>query len=159
MRVVALVVVAACWSATDTTPVAPTQTNQVIVSAPSGGGYTAPTRLPPPAHSVWEGTYYCPQGLSAVTLTIDAKPDGTATAQYDFGPTPTNRSVPQGSYLMTGTIRGTRSGFTAELEPTEWIVHPPTYLYVSLTVEASGRDMKGTIQHPNCRDFEAHRVD
>jgi hypothetical protein len=160
MRVVAVVLCAGCWSATDTPPIAPTPTNEVIVSAPSGGTYTvAPSRIPFPLHSVWEGTYVCSQGLSSVTLTIDAQRNGTATAQYDFGPTPSNTSVPKGSYLMSGTIRSTRSGFSAELEPGDWILHPPTYLSVSLVVETTGRDMKGAIQHPNCRDFEAHRID
>lgn len=155
----ALLLLTGCWSSTPVAP-QPVAEPAVIESGPSGStGYRPPIKHGFPTHSVWEGTYVCSQGLSSVRFTIDALHNGEATGTYEFGPTPSNTSVPPGSYTMKGQIHGTAHGFTVELEPDEWILHPPGYLMVSLVLVAEGRDMTGTIAHPNCRDFQTHRID
>jgi hypothetical protein len=155
-----LLLLTGCWSSTQVAPAPAAEPAVVIESGPSGSvGYRPPTRHTFPTHSVWEGTYVCSQGLSAVRFTIDATRTGDATAEYDFGPTPSNTSVPQGAYTMKGQLHATARGFTAELEPDEWLVHPPGYLMVSLTLVAEGNEMTGTISHPNCSQFQTRRVD
>jgi hypothetical protein len=88
MRLAALMLVTGCWNATQTAPVGPVAPNGpvIIVDAPGAvtGGASASSRPHRhdkfPLHSVWEGTYICNQGLSSVTLTIDATRNGTATS-------------------------------------------------------------------------------
>lgn len=164
MRPAALVLVAGCWSTTQPAPVSPANSSGVIVDAPSGtvntGARPAPRREQFPRHSVWEGTYICNQGLSSVTLTIDAMRNGTATARYDFGPVPTNPTVPVGAYVMKGEIHATGAGgFAGDFEPDEWINHPPTYFMVGLAVESGdGKTMTGTIKHTSCSEFRTTRI-
>ncbi len=125
-------------------------------------GFAGPAPRPVlrfPLHSVWEGTYVCSQGLSYVKLTLDAERSGVLRARYDFGAVPSNPGVPSGAYTMTGGIRATDSGFSAQLEPDEWLEHPTGYVMVGLTLRAEGRDLSGTIQHSSCSDFKARRVE
>ena len=113
-----------------------------------------------PHHSVWRGTYRCYQGLSAVTLTIDADPDGNAVARYDFGPVDSNPDVPVGAYDMTGRVHATTAGFTGTFQPGHWIEQPEKYVMVGLTVESAPHHrLVGTIDHATCSDFAAERVD
>jgi hypothetical protein len=116
-------------------------------------------REPFPRHSVWRGTYVCTQGLTAVTLTIDADENGEAIARYDFGPVPSNPTVPHGSFEMTGRLSAMgQGGFTAAFEPGQWIDQPSGYTMVAITIEARGRKMIGRIHSPNCRDLKVRRV-
>ena len=113
-----------------------------------------------PRHSVWQGTYICSQGLTAVTLTLDIKQDGEVSAIYEFGPVPSNPSVPEGSFEMTGKAEPNGPGaFIAQLTPGAWIKHPTSYTSVAMTIEAAGREMEGVIGSANCRDFRARRID
>lgn len=162
MRVVAACLLAGCWTSRVTPPAAPEAASSgVIVDG-------APTPWSPRtiersrrdllAHSVWEGTYVCNQGLSSVVLSIDIDRTGRATARYDFGPVPSNPTVPEGAYLLTGTAERQGRGFTAELVDSEWIVRPPGYFMVPLAIETDGTSMTGTIRHPSCHSFQAERV-
>lgn len=113
-----------------------------------------------PRHSVWEGTYICNQGLSSVTLTIDVDHHNNATARYDFGPVPSNPTVPTGAYLLTGVLQPETGGFTGELVDSEWIQRPSNYFMVPLSIETTdGKTMTGTIRHPSCRAFTATRTE
>jgi hypothetical protein len=169
MRLAALVSIAiiGCWSGAPTTPVAPAAPPAIVtVDAPAGrAGISTSSRAQVrrerfPLHSVWEGTYVCNQGLSSVTLTIDAMRNGTATARYDFGPVPSNPTVPVGAYTLKGEIHATGAGgFSAQFEADEWINKPPTYFMVGLAVESGdGKTMTGTIAHGSCRDFKTTRI-
>lgn len=161
MRLVGCCLLAGCWSSA-TAPVALVQSPGVIVDNPA----TLPVssrrdrRAQIPRHSVWEGTYVCGQGLSAVTLTLDVDRSNNVTARYDFGPVPSNPTVPTGAYLLTGVLEPQGSGFTGELADSEWIVRPANYFMVPLAVETlDGKAMTGTIRHPSCSGFAATRIE
>jgi hypothetical protein len=113
-----------------------------------------------PRRSVWTGTYICTQGLTAVTLTLELSASGELEGLYEFGPVPSNPTVPEGSFELTGHLMANgRQSFTGELEPGEWIRRPPTYTAIAMTIEANGRDMVGVIKSPNCRDFKLTRIE
>ncbi len=161
MRVAAMCLLVGCWGAV--APVAPVQTpNAVTVENNSISPTTAsrPRRDVFPRHSVWEGTYVCNQGLSSVKLTLDADRAGNATAIYDFGPVPTNPTVPTGSYSLTGALhRQDGGGFAGDFEPAEWIVHPPNYFMVPLSIESDGKTMTGSIRHSSCSELKTTRIE
>jgi hypothetical protein len=165
----AIGLLAGCWTATRSEPVG---TPAVVASAdridlaadPSwqhGKPYTPARRAERfPLHSVWEGTYRCAQGLSAVRLTIEAHADGEAIAVYEFGSVPSNPTVPSGSFRLTGKLTGSAQHFEGDFEAAEWIVHPPSYHMVGLSIETRDpRTLTGTIRHPSCSDFETTRAD
>jgi hypothetical protein len=168
MRLAALVLVTGCWNVKSVAPVAPAGSAIVTVDAPAPAGGVASSSSPRgaqrrerfPTHSVWEGTYICNQGLSSVTLTIDAMRNGTASARYDFGPVPSNPTVPVGAYTLKGEIHATGGGgFSGDLEADEWINKPPTYFMVGLAIESGdGKTMTGTIRHGSCSDFKTTRI-
>ena len=158
-----LLLLAGCWTTTSTAPATP---QPIANEAPRFAdsyqyrGPAAPTREVFPRHSVWQGTYICSQGLTAVTLTLDITRDGDVTGVYEFGPVPSNPSVPEGSFEMTGKAEPNGPGaFTAQLTPGAWINRPASYVSVAMTIEATGRDLEGTIGSPNCRDFRTRRID
>lgn len=114
---------------------------------------------PIPRHSVWQGTYRCGQGLTSVRLTLITAPNGSAEATFEFGPVPDNPGVPEGSFELGGTVEKTGPDtFTAELEPTRWLVRPVGYMSTRLSIEADRLEMTGVLQHPDCSDFRAKRL-
>lgn len=160
MRVAALLLTG-CWSGTAAPPAAPVQSSSaVIVDGTSAYPTRTRSRRDMLRHSVWEGTYICNQGLSAVTLTLDVDRSGNATARYDFGPVPSNPTVPEGSYRLTGVVqRQPGGGFSGELDATEWIVRPSGYFMVPLSIESGdGKTMTGTIKHTSCSQFQTTRI-
>jgi hypothetical protein len=156
---VACCVLVGCWSSAPT-PIAPVESPGVIVDNPSTLPVPSRRRTQLPRHSVWEGTYVCGQGLSAVRLTLDVDRSNNVTARYDFGPVPSNPTVPTGAYLLTGVLEQQGSGFTGELADSEWIVRPANYFMVPLAIETiDGKAMTGTIRHPSCSGFTATRIE
>jgi len=112
-------------------------------------------------HSVWEGTYVCAQGLSSLKLTIDVNTLGVATVRYDFGPVPSNPTIPEtGAFLLVGSMEPAGGGFTGEFDPTQWIVHPSNYLMLPLSIATDdGVHLRGTIHHDSCSQFQAMRTE
>jgi hypothetical protein len=147
-----------CWTSSqlaEPTP-APLQHSASPVTARPRS--SSPTRLPP--SSQWSGSYLCPQGPTALTLTIDAEPSGKATALFEFGPLATNPSVPTGSYWMTGEIDVRGGSLAIALEPDRWIVQPPGYVMVGLeaTSESPHRELHGSISERSCGELHLTRV-
>lgn len=107
--------------------------------------------------ATWVGHYTCPQGNTAVNLTIiEAKP-GTLDAWFHFQAPPDNPSVPTGCYTMTGTYdAATRR---VRLEPGGWLHQPSGYVMVALDGEMSADATKlaGVIDHPACGSFATTR--
>jgi hypothetical protein len=169
MRPVALLVLSACWTGTPATEqTAPPLVTASVDRAGDASWYesrrpSSVVRRPKgyPLISTWEGTYRCTQGLTAVRMRIEATPFGDATAVFEFGPVPSNPTVPNGSFKMVGTIKGTEGRFEAAFQPADWIVRPPTYTSVALTIETDShpRSLRGVIDSRSCSDFKVERVD
>jgi hypothetical protein len=158
----ALILLTGCWTVTSAPSAQPVQPE----ARPYADSYQHRSPAPPlrrepfPRHSVWQGTYVCSQGLTAVTVTLDIALDGEASGVYEFGPVASNPTVPEGSFEMTGKVEPNGPGsFSAQLTPGAWINRPSNYVAVAMTIEAVDRDMTGTIESPNCRDFKVRRVD
>jgi hypothetical protein len=92
----------------------------------------------------WTGSYVCSQGQTGLKLVIQAAPDGTLTATFNFFALSSNPGVPSGSYTMAGTLSSTGADFTQD----QWINQPPGYEMVDLSVDPpsdGGTDLNGTI--------------
>jgi hypothetical protein len=151
VRVAWLVVMAGCWT-TDPKPRA----------TPMPDPPPPVVREPFPLHTRWLGTYMCSQGLTQVTLTLDAKRDGSLAAVFEFGPTRDNPTIPTGSYRLRGIIREGREGtFEIVLDPDQWIAEPPGYIMVSMSATSSRRWQRlvGRINHPSCGEIDVRRAD
>jgi hypothetical protein len=118
-----------------------------------------------PAITVWEGRYMCPQGVTAVELTLErglTTPDTGETsvdAVFTFGPHVGNPGLPTGSYRMTGQISAVAGELVVSLQPDAWITRPLTYEMVSVqaTIDRDQRRLVGTIGSPRCSWIEANR--
>ena len=121
-------------------------------------------RVPdPPPYSVWTGKYLCAQGVSAVEVRIEAAPDGSATATFEFGPHDENPNpVARGSYELTGALFVDDKGvLQAKLTPDHWIDQPPSYVMIGFSASSSDpgqRTMKGKIEHSSCDWIEITRT-
>jgi hypothetical protein len=83
---------------------------------------TQPIEASSGQHMVWEGTYLCAQGRTALRLTLDrtCDRDGRACSLegvFDFGPLATNPNVPHGSYRVAGTMTTNSRG--------QWVLASP----------------------------------
>ncbi|MES2710921.1 MAG: hypothetical protein V4653_05025 [Pseudomonadota bacterium] len=107
--------------------------------------------------ATWVGQYLCPQGNTAVNLTIIEAKSGSLGAWFHFQAPPDNPDVPTGCYTMTGTYDAA-SG-QVRLVPGAWQHRPPNYVMVPLegTVSADGERLEGQIDHPACGDFATIR--
>jgi len=145
-------VLAGCWSGTQAPPPA---TSPVQHVAP------APREPDPPRYSVWSGTYLCPQGVTAVQLRIEAAPDGSARATFEFGPHADNPNpVARGSYQLTGALFVDDRGLLElKLAPDHWIDQPPSYMMVGLSAssDAGQRVLRGKIDNTACDWIEVTR--
>jgi hypothetical protein len=77
----------------------------------------------------WRGSYTCAQGVTGLTLTIEAGPHGV-TALFDFYAVPENPTVPAGRFKMAGFYDS--NARTLTLHPREWLRQPPGYLTVGI---------------------------
>lgn len=123
-------------------------------------GAEARKRIPP--FSVWVGSYTCPQGITALRLSIEARPDGEAVATFEFGPHPDNRDLPRGEYRMTGTVRLLPRGhLRMKLVPDRWITQPDgwTMTGLSATSDLEQQTLEGRIDSAACGELSAKRED
>lgn len=144
-----LVVTLSCWR--EAQPVA----------APAVRQLDAPTH-PTSHHTVWEGKYVCAQGVTGLHLELDTASNGATIATFAFYGIPENpNSVPRGSYRLRGKLTMAKTGsFALELEPDEWIVQPPDYMMVglSMTSDRERRSMAGRITNASCGGVKVSRV-
>ena len=103
---------------------------------------------------VWDGTYICDQGLTALTLVIE--PDGDQwSGIFSFGPDKSNKGVPRGSYKLSITERKGNIVFRAG----DWLTQPEGYV----TVDMHGRisedltTLSGVVDFEGCETFETRR--
>jgi len=108
----------------------------------------------------WQGTYYCAQGLTGVTLTIRGS-DETADALFHFYPVPENPNVPVGCYTMFGNVDTASGTINLESDESHWILRPSGYVTVNFRGRFSGgRDrIVGRVEGPACSTFTMRRVE
>lgn len=128
----------------------PTPVSTSPAAAPSS---TAPAK--PAVAGVWTGTYTCNQGLTGMRMTITDAGGDTVQATLEFYAVAGNPSVPDGSYVLTGTY-SQPNGLV--LIPDHWINQPDGYVMVGLSgPPPSGSSMHGTVQDPSCSTFSVTR--
>ena len=113
-----------------------------------------------PAISVWTGSYVCPQGVTALRLSVTTRAGGAAVATFEFGPHSNNAKVPRGEFLMTGTVRMLPRGqLQMKLVPDRWITRPEGWWMVGLsaTSDLEQQTLEGRINAQSCGELSAHR--
>ena len=118
------------------------------------------SRIPP--FSVWVGSYTCPQGVTALRLSIEARSSGEAVATFEFGPHPDNPKLPRGEYRMTGTVRLlSRGQLQVKLAPDRWITQPEGWSMTGLgaTSDLEQQTLEGRIDAQACGELSARRED
>lgn len=110
-------------------------------------------------NGAWKGTYYCPQGLTNLVLSLFTKDgtnvDGIFTFLLGDG---ASMSV-LGSYKMKGTYDG-RSG-SVEMKGVDWDQKPAGYYLVNLSgkVTQPGRRMSGNVTGlAGCTTFQLEKI-
>ena len=110
---------------------------------------------------MWAGKYLCAQGVSAVRLRIEAAPDGSARAIFEFGPSDDNPNpVARGSYQLVGALYFDDKGLLEiKMAPDQWIDQPPNYSMVGFyaSSDPGQRVMRGKIEHASCDWIEVTR--
>ena len=108
----------------------------------------------------WQGTYYCAQGLTGVTLTIRGS-DESAEALFHFYPVQENPNVPVGCYTMLGHVDTATGTINLESDESHWILRPSGYVTVNFHGRFSGgRDrIVGRVEGPACSTFTMSRVE
>jgi hypothetical protein len=152
---IAFASLAACW------------TNPPELAAPAEASPSPPAAKPPRA-SEWVGTYECPQGRTAVTVTIEHRCKHARAAHgscaidgvFDFGPSADNPNVPHGSYRYEGTVSfGAGGEIMLAARPLEWIDQPTGWVSVGFvaTSDPDRTVLHGRIVEPQCGEIELHR--
>ena len=114
----------------------------------------SPASTTSPLTGTWTGSYFCAQGKTGLRLAVQATPDGTLTATFNFYAVPDNPGVPSGSFTMTGTY----SDAGVDLTHDHWISQPPGYLMVDLSAgppTQGGTALSGNVSGPapDCTTF------
>jgi clan AA aspartic protease (TIGR02281 family) len=109
--------------------------------------------------ALFRGSYICAQGLTALVLRILTPSTASETrAQFSFGPSQLNPSVPDGSFSMVGHVDLSRGTMT--LRPTEWIQRAEPYVMVGLEGASSdgGKSFYGRVVGGGCDSFSMMRI-
>jgi hypothetical protein len=135
-----------------------------VVVAPGPDGATRAAAAEPrsriPPFSVWVGSYTCPQGVTALRLSIEARSGGEAVASFEFGPHPDNPKLPRGEYRMTGTVRLlSRGQLHVKLAPDRWVTQPDGWSMTGLTAtsDLEQQTLEGRIDAQACGELSARR--
>jgi hypothetical protein len=101
----------------------------------------------------WRGDYICAQGATGLTLTVLPGLGERVDAIFRFSALPSNPSVPDGCFEMTGTVKDGAVSLTAG----RWLLKPPGYVTVDLKGKVTDDAMGGTVAGPGCTTFSLHR--
>jgi hypothetical protein len=97
----------------------------------------------------WHGSYYCAQGHTGLTLTINAQSGKAFSGLFHFYAPPDNASVPEGCFTVSGRFV---TPHKLVIDGGTWIAHPQDYLTVDLdgvvANSASGSVITGTVVLP-----------
>ena len=117
-----------------------------------------PTPAPDPLVGIWDGTYVCYQGETAVSVAL-AKPDATGATRgtFTFGSLPGQTNARAGSYNITGAYDRATQDFIAV--PAGWIDQPENYVQVGFTAAlgASGQTLTGRVDFQSCSTIVLHK--
>jgi hypothetical protein len=110
-------------------------------------------------NGIWEGTYTCTQGLTALKLVITAKNTTEVDAVFLFSPHPQNPNARSGRFRMKGNLEIFNSREIPDLldlKATTWINRPSDYITVDLRgdVSSSKRRITGNVLTPGCSTFD-----
>ncbi|MDE1901454.1 MAG: hypothetical protein KGI37_07415 [Alphaproteobacteria bacterium] len=106
----------------------------------------------------WVGSYTCAQGYTGGTLKIDHASGRSFSGVFEFYPTSKNRTVPPGSYEVSGQYDTGSKRFV--LNPGKWIKHPRHFYNTEMVGrfdpinDALSLTFEGV---DGCTSFEAHR--
>ncbi len=103
----------------------------------------------------WEGSYYCSQGITGMTLTVRERTGDDVVAEFLFYAHPSNPGVPTGCYLVEGRLAEGEDG--VRLTPKEWIERPgDTWSMTPLkgALDADSQRLKGWIDVLRCGGFD-----
>lgn len=105
----------------------------------------------------WSGRYTCNQGVTGVTLTVEAATARGAIALFHFYADPSNPGVPSGCFRMSGRFDA-RTG-RLQLKGGRWLLRPYGYLTVDFTgeIDPAGETFVGQVTGYNCTRFELSR--
>jgi len=108
---------------------------------------------------IWEGTYFCAQGLTNLKLLIKAKSTTEIDAVFIFSAHPQNPNVPSGSFRMKGNFDDFNIPGIPDflnLKATAWISRPSGYANGDLQgiVSSSKRRITGNVLLSGCSTFD-----
>jgi hypothetical protein len=126
---------------------------------------TQPVQATSGRHMIWEGTYVCAQGRTALRLSMDRTCDRdgrecSLEGVFDFGPIAANPGVPHGAYRVTGTMTTNAHGqWVFTFVPRSWIDHPANYVMVGFTgtTDDGHLTLHGAIDNSSCGDVALTR--
>lgn len=130
------------------------------VGGPPAGGPPAGPIADGLLSGEWVGRYQCPgaQGETGMRLVLRRDRDGRLAGVFHFFAVPTNPTVPEGCYRISGTVRGDPPVVT--LSGGSWLRRPYRYQTIDLvgTVDPAARTLSGRIvPHPGCTRFAASK--
>ena len=101
----------------------------------------------------WHGEYVCAQGLTRLTLDIDAEDPFNIDAIFRFREHEDNPGVPSGSFAMEGSFDAATGAL--DLDATDWINQPTNFLTVDLSGLLSSREerISGEVSNAACSTF------
>ncbi|MCU4158530.1 hypothetical protein AiwAL_00210 [Acidiphilium sp. AL] len=110
-----------------------------------------------PPVGLWQGSYDCAQGETALALQITAQGPSRISAIFYFHALAANPHVPQGCFMMRGRYDAATRRIT--LNPARWLARPPFYVRVALSgmVGRDGSTIAGHIAGPACSAFAVTR--
>ena len=128
---------AAGWNA----PIIPTNTREVV-------------------EQQYQGVYFCARQVVHLTLKMFRPTDGThRRGVFAFGPSDNSPDVPQGSFMVEGTIDP--NGGKMTLTPLKWVLQPPGYSWFGLVggSDDGGKTFSGRLTDSDaCTRFTLARV-
>ena len=107
----------------------------------------------------WAGEYICNQGVTGLTLTVQDVGTARMRALFHFYESPKNPGVPEGCFLMAGTV-DPDSG-TVSLTGGRWLMRPEGYSAVDMSgaISPDGLRFAGSLSPElNCTDFVLDRL-
>jgi hypothetical protein len=92
----------------------------------------------------WTGTYTCPQGLTGLTLSLNAQDGDTVTGYFHFYPPMSNQRPREGCFSVRGRIDKEQR---IRIEAVRWITQPEGYVTVDLegALDDRGAVFTGTV--------------